>query len=196
MNNTEIEKKYIAQNKQGLIALLEERGSRLYKKHQTDDYYIPKHRNFLAEKYPFEWLRLRTEGDKFTLTYKHWYPEGIRETTHCDEFETTIGNKSNLELILKALDFKKMITVDKTRLAYEVRNFEIALDDVKDLGSFVEIEIKEDYNSIDDAIKQIDKLAKELELEELPENHPVRGGYILVLYKMKHGGNAKSKITN
>ncbi|GEM_PF-3640113 len=48
-----------------------------------------------------------------------------------------------LEKIFSALDFKKLITVDKKREVYLYKNeFEIAFDEVKNLGYFIEIEAK------------------------------------------------------
>ena len=38
--------------------------------YQKDSYYIPIHRNFLAEKYPYEWLRLRKSKKGIFITYK------------------------------------------------------------------------------------------------------------------------------
>jgi len=185
MKNTEIEKRFICKNKNSILKKLNNIAKQLYTNHQIDSYYIPKHRNFVAEKYPFEWLRLRRENNQYTLTYKHWYPERVKESTHCDEYETIIENGKNFEKILYVLDFKKIIVVDKKRTAYKLDKFEIAIDDVKDLGSFIEIEIKSKYNSIDEAIKKIYTLAKELDLKELAQDHPVRTGYPLPLYRKK-----------
>ncbi len=60
--------------------------------HHIDTYYNSAHKNFLKPKYPYEWLSLRKRGDKLTLNYKHWYPSGVKNTTHCDEYETNIDN--------------------------------------------------------------------------------------------------------
>ncbi|MBD3329834.1 class IV adenylate cyclase [Candidatus Dojkabacteria bacterium] len=183
MSNTEIEKRFYVKNRNALIGRLKEKGKKIYENHQIDSYYTPSHRNFVEERYPFEWLRLREQNKKYILTYKHWYPERVKESTHCDEFETSISDKSSFVRIIEALDFKKIVTVDKLRLAYSIKGFEVSIDEVKELGTFVEIEIKSEYNSIDDAIMKIYELAKELKLNELPKNHPVRTGYPLPLYR-------------
>lgn len=183
MANIEIERRFFIDDKVRLLGLLEIRGEKSYEIHQIDKYYTPQHRNFVEEKYPFEWLRIRREDKISTLTYKHWYPERVKESKYCDEFETSIGSNKNLESILKALDFKHVVTVDKVRLAYNVENFEVAIDDIRDLGAFIEIEFKGVSASVDDAIKEIYSFAKELDLKELPEDHPVRTGYPLSLYR-------------
>lgn len=185
MNNTEIEKKFIVPNKQKIIRMFEQKGTRVYKRRQIDEYYIPQHRDFLKEKHPFEWLRLRIEKNACTLTYKYWHAEGSDLPTYCDEFETSIGNRESFEQILKALDFKKVVVVDKVRIAYEIDNFEIAVDDIKGLGTFVEVEIKKGYDSVKDAMRQIDEFAQKLNLEEISDDHPVRLGYALALYRSR-----------
>lgn len=70
MKNTEIEKRFFAKDKSRLLKKLEATGKKIYENHQIDYYYIPSHRNFLEEKYPFEWLRLRDDQGKALLTYK------------------------------------------------------------------------------------------------------------------------------
>ena len=111
------------------------------------------------------------------------------ESTYCDEIETPLGDNSSFDKIIKALDFTKIVTVDKLRLSYLINGFEVSIDEVNELGTFVEIEIKSEYHSIDDAITKIYELAKKLELKELPKDHPVRTGYPLSLYRKLNGCN-------
>ncbi|MFH1332524.1 MAG: class IV adenylate cyclase [archaeon] len=116
---------------------------------QIDHYYVPAHRNFVGVKYPFEWLRVGVRGGKTIVNYKHFYPENEEKFTHCDEFSTEIENGEQLTKIMLALNFKKIVTVEKTREAYLYDNiFEVALDKVKDLGFFVEIEAKKDLGGV------------------------------------------------
>lgn len=133
MNNTEIEKRFYVENKDDLFKKLDEIATKQYSNHQIDSYYVPQHRNFLEEKYPFEWLRLRQEAGKHTITYKHWYPERVQESTHCDEYETVIEDGESFTNILEALNFTKVVEVNKLRVAYEYKGFEISVDQVKDL---------------------------------------------------------------
>lgn len=189
MENTEIEKRFYVKNKSDLLKKLSRVGKKIFENHQVDTYYSPSHRNFLNEKYPFEWLRLRDDQGKYVFTYKHWYPERVKESTHCDEYESKIDNIESFRKILKALNFDEVVVVDKKRTAYTIKNLEIAVDEVKDLGMFIEIEIKDHYQSVEDAIKQIFSLARKLGLEELAENHPVRTGYPLPLYIKRKDSN-------
>src|SRR5690606_8258692 len=51
-------------------------------------------------------------------------------------------NKDTARNIILALDFKLLTKVDKTRMKYLYNDFEISLDEVMGLGSFVEVEYK------------------------------------------------------
>lgn len=130
---------------------------------QSDDYFTPKHRNFVAPKYPFEWLSIRKRGDKAILNYKHFYPENVKTFTHCDEFETEIMGSDKLEKIFSALNFSRLVTVEKEREIYSYKDeFEISLDAVKELGNFIEIETIKDFGSIDAARKSLFEFAHSL----------------------------------
>lgn len=113
---------------------------------QIDQYYVPAHRYFLKVKPTEEWFRIREEKGIFSVNYKKWhYENGIG--IYADEFETSIGDKETYEKILEALNFKKIVTVDKTREKYNYKEYEVAFDAVVGLGDFVEIEWKGDQNT-------------------------------------------------
>src|SRR3989304_3855067 len=60
------------------------------------------------------------------INFKHWYPENTKYTTHCDEYETRIYDLNQLEKILNALNFEKIVTVKKKRRVYKYQDlFEI-----------------------------------------------------------------------
>ena len=134
--------------------------------HQIDEYFTPAHRNFVAPKFHFEWLSIRKRAGKSIINYKHYYPENVELTTHCDEFETEIENPDQLEKIFSALNFKKLVTVEKEREIYLYKDeFEIALDIVKELGYFIEIEAMKDFGSIEATREKVFEFAKNLEID-------------------------------
>ena len=151
---------------------------------QVDDYYTPKHRNFVEPKIPYEWLRIGKRGDKTILNYKHWYIDKEAGTgTHCNEFETHINDSEQMEKIFSSLDFKKLITVDKEREVYVFKDeFEIVLDVVKDLGHFIEIEAKKDLGSVEETRKKLFNLAKNLGIDI---SSPDKLGYPFALLQKK-----------
>lgn len=162
-NDTEIEIK-IKLDKDSFSKVKEnvENTAKFVKKvRQSDEYFTPAHRNFTEPKFPFEWLRIRKRGDKAILNYKHFHPDNAEVHTHCDEFEAEIKNPEGLKKIFSALNFKSLVTVDKEREAYNYGDeFEIALDIVKDLGYFIEIEMMKDFGSVEKARERLFRLAK------------------------------------
>ena len=57
-----------------------------------------------------------------------------------DEFETKVDDGLKIIKIFEALNFKAVVKVEKIRKIWEFGDYEIALDRVKGLGDFVEIE--------------------------------------------------------
>ncbi len=150
---------------------------------EIDEYFTPSHRNFVSPQFPYEWLRLRKRGSSAILTYKHFHPENVEKTTHCDEFESKVENDEQLQKILKALDFQKLITVDKSRITYHHKDeFEMALDTVQELGNFIEIEALKDFGSIEAARERLFEYAKQLGVDT--SNYDLRG-YPFMLLKKK-----------
>ncbi|OGM58350.1 hypothetical protein A3A75_04960 [Candidatus Woesebacteria bacterium RIFCSPLOWO2_01_FULL_39_10] len=143
--------------------------------HQVDDYFTPTQNSFLDEKYPFQWLSTRKRDQKIYLNYKHWHPEGRKYTTHCDEYEVEVSDENQIKNILIALKFQKITTVEKKRSVFLYqKSLEIALDQVKDLGFFVEVESVKNFGSVRKANKEILKFTKSLGLRG---TKPVPGGY-------------------
>ena len=149
----------------------------------SDDYYTPTQNSFLKHKYPYEWLTLRRRDGKVILNYKHWYPEGKKYTTHCDEYQTEVSVGSQLEKILKALRFKKIVTVEKKREIFTYNDiFEIGLDEVKDLGYFIEVECMKDLGGVKRSWEEIVKFTHNLGLKR---TKTIPGGYGLMLISKK-----------
>jgi|Deesub1362B_J571_1020462.scaffolds.fasta_scaffold05537_1 adenylate cyclase class 2 len=150
---------------------------------QVDEYFTPMHRNFVEPKFPFEWLSIRRRGNKVFLNYKHYYPENVEIATHCDEFETEIKDPEQLEKIFSVLDFKKLVTVEKEREIYIYNDeFEIALDRVKDLGFFIEIEAIKDFGSIEKTREKLFEIANFLGIDISKTD---KRGYPYLLMKKK-----------
>lgn len=150
---------------------------------QTDVYFTPVHRNFLESKFPFEWLSIRKRGNKTILNYKHFYPENVELTTHCDEFETEIDKSEQLEKMFSVLNLKKLITVEKEREVYIFNDeFEIALDTVKELGWFIEIEAIKDLGTVEATREKLFEFAENLGIDISKTD---KRGYPYLLMKKK-----------
>ena len=77
-----------------------------------------------------------------------------------------------------------MITVDKNREYWDCGRFEVALDKIKGLGSFIEVEAKNDFfkNNIEAKIECINFL-KKLGVKNVEKNHIKKGYPVLLLEK-------------
>ena len=173
MKNKEIEIQVELQNIKPLRDFLEERGKFLYESHQIDEYYTPAHRDFAAKKPVSEWLRIRREDQKpSSITYKKWhYDADGRNMCFCDEYETEIGDGGQMQKIFEALDLKRVTRVDKKRRCYTFKDYEIAIDEVKNLGSFVELEYKSEKEAEpDQIIKEMVSFLKTLNVGKILKN--------------------------
>jgi len=142
MSTIEIEIQVQIEHLAPLKAFLEKSAQFTGERQQIDEYYSPAHKDYLATKPVAEWLRLRQEGDRQSVTYKKWYYEANGKSTHADEYETSVAEVDKLRLIFQALDIKHLITVNKLRRTYRYEDYEIALDSIEGLGDFIEVEYK------------------------------------------------------
>lgn len=148
-NNIEIEIKVKVENVDTLKNFLQMHGTFKGEKQQIDEYFSPAHGDYMSVRPVNEWLRLRTADNKFSLDYKLWHRDEQGQSQYCDEIETGIDNINQARKLLTALHFHSIATVDKIRSAWMYEEYEVAIDEVKDLGTFVEIEYMGKDESID-----------------------------------------------
>lgn len=165
-NNIEIEIKFPLRNSAEAFSFLNKKAKLISKNiYQRDAYFTPTHRNFLAEKYPFEWLRLRKSPKGEFITYKHFHPEGAEKTDYCDEFETKVNSLEALEKMFNSLDFKELVVVEKKRTTWIFKNVEIVIDEVTDLGFYIELEITSAFDNPEEGKVYLYQLLKEWQIE-------------------------------
>lgn len=157
---TEIKIKITEKEYKTLLRFMKENAKFLKENNHIDTYYQPIYRKFLNKKEISEWLRIGKRGNKTILNYKNWH-----NNMFCDEYEVEIDNAQNLEKIFKVLDLEKIVVVDKKRKTYLYLNkYEVALDSVKNLGYFIELEVKNYTKDPIDEYSDLLKLAKSLKL--------------------------------
>lgn len=151
---------------------------------QIDTYYNSPARDFLAAKPVSEWLRIRKVPDGAELNYKNWHKaeRGVK-SVEADEFETFVGDPVALAKILEVLGFRRLVTVNKTRHAWDYRGTEIAIDEVADLGSFIEIEAQGEFRDKAEAKKHLYQVLKELKAQVGEQDY--KGYPYLLLEKLK-----------
>ncbi|HWQ67536.1 MAG TPA: class IV adenylate cyclase [Methanospirillum sp.] len=124
---------------------------------EHDTYYNAPHRDFGVTD---EALRLRRTEKKTTVTYKG--PKNtILGSKVRDELNLDIHDADTFVNIIRHLSFFPVADVIKEREYYQYGDFTISLDQVKDLGQFIEIELITE-NDAENAAIRVDKIAKEI----------------------------------
>ncbi len=146
---------------------------------QADTYYNAPHRNF--EKTD-EALRIRVEDGEAVLTYKGPKMDTVSKTRQ--EFQTVIKDTETMGNILSSLGFFPVATVTKKRKNFRLGDFFISLDEVRNLGDFIEIEmsVKDSWN-YEEKVESIFKLIEKLGISR---ESTIRSSYLeMVLEKTK-----------
>ena len=176
--NIEVEIKVRIDNLAEMREKVEKIGKLVKSIRQVDEYYAPVHRDFYnAKPHPFEFLRIRTNPDKVMLEYcKSVNKRDDGDYDYAEEYETEIKDPEEMRQILERLDFKKALVIDKHREYWLCGDIEIALDEIKDLGSFVEAEAKGDFTDFREAKNACFAMLKNLSIAD-PEKSEVKRSY-------------------
>jgi len=147
---------------------------------QVDTYYSHPERDFAATD---EALRTRRVDEKNFITYKGPKIDATTKTRREIEFEFAAGDSGaeRCDQLLYALGFRRVAEVSKSRQTSRLQRgaylIEIAVDDVQDVGRFVELEIAVDCEpELDGARIAVAALASELGLVDVE-----RRGYLDLL---------------
>jgi adenylate cyclase class 2 len=164
----EVEQKHRVTDEAALVARLQERGGSLEKPiEQADQYFAHPCRDFATTD---EALRIRVVGDESFVTYKG--PKLDTTTKTRREIELPLDAEdhdgSQFASLLAALGFTPVAVVRKRRRTFRITadNYEVdgAIDDLNELGCFVELEVQANDEHIEAAKRTIAKLAADLEL--------------------------------
>lgn len=140
------------------LSLLLKNGSNHTKKEQNDIYFSPKYRPFFG-------------GD-------------IDDDIHLEEHESEISDLEQVIKILECLGIEQVLTLHKVRNSFIYQDiFEISLDNVFDLGYFIEIEVKNNTLSVSDVNQKLKELTSSLGLSLSSRN---LDGYANMLYEKLH----------
>jgi predicted adenylyl cyclase CyaB len=81
--------------------------------------------------------------------------------------------------IIKTLNFQSLCRVNKKRAIYNIKDYEISLDKIVGLGSFVEMEYKGNKTiKVKDVVEEMKRFLKEKGCGKLEVNN---GGYAFML---------------
>ena len=159
----EIKIKISKEEYDSLNRIMKRDGKFLLESNQEDTYYHSDDKKDGINK----WLRIRKSGNKQILTYKNH-----NSNIYCEEYEVEIDSSDNLEKIFDAIGLNKIVVVNKNRRIYSYLNkYEVSLDTIYNLGYFIEIEIKKNF---DDYEKEYDELLKNSKMLGLDLNKIVQ----------------------
>lgn len=128
------------------------------KKHQIDYYFSPPHKSLVGKG-----LYFRVRHDALSGKSRLEYHKSLGKFTG-EEYEIDISDHNMMLHILRLLEFKPEVVIDKTRDTYKLDTINIELDIVKELGNFIEIEILNHDRK--EAEKTIFEMAKTLGIPE------------------------------
>ncbi|MEK6914294.1 MAG: class IV adenylate cyclase [Nanoarchaeota archaeon] len=153
------------------------------KKQTKFDQYFSLERAF----YPRKAFRIRSEEKDNIVNFKIWVKKFWKGGVVVkEEYEFKIKNKENFLALMKDLGFRKWINKIKISETYQHKKYKklnIELNEVKNLGYFIEIEYLAKKYEIDKARYLIKKTIKELNINENKINNT---GYTKMLWRKKH----------
>lgn len=173
-NLREVEIRFATKNRKVIEEKLLDMGAKIiYHGHIVDHWYAPDNIGSIQEKDKFYedakgyGIRIREQDNgytgKITTTLevkKLAYPPHHEV---CIEEELDVNGYNPTHNFLKLIGQKKITTLDKERLIYKHKNFKIAIDDIKNFKTGIELEVvtEDDHKEV---IIKMKKLAKELGL--------------------------------
>lgn len=129
---TEYEVRVLEIDKEQLVSKLEELGAKKEGEYFQRRYvydFIPKREN--------EWIRLRTNGFKTTLTYKNIKTGTIDGT---EELEIEVSDFEDTNKLLEVLGYKNKGFQENKRIRYILDNVEVDIDTWPMIPTYIEIE--------------------------------------------------------
>jgi adenylate cyclase class 2 len=123
-------------------------------------------------------LRIREQGDRIIFTYK----QNISGELDCLEKELDVSNGKTIREIIGMLGYSKSVEVEKIRRKTKYKELEICLDEVKELGFFIEVEkMTDDMN--DNGQKMQEELFDFLESIGVSKKNKMSQGYDSMIYE-------------
>jgi len=163
----EVEIRSIVRDAEAVEEKLKLAGSFKGEKVQIDEYFLHPSRDFFGKKNVREYLRIRQQKEKASLEY-HLAHLKEGKKTHSDEFVVGIEDAEKMRQLLLLLGFKEWVSVEKKRKVFECQDFEADLDEIKGLGTFLEIEAKKDFGGVEKTSEKCIAFLKEIGVKYEP----------------------------
>ncbi len=111
-------------------------------KNTIDEYYYDPKRDTLKpdkDNQLSHCLRVRSKNNEYSITYKDdVFDNG--KWLYSNEYETKVESVAMIKEIFNKLGLVKFIEINNKKETYIYNNYEIVIEDVKDLGIFMEVE--------------------------------------------------------
>lgn len=122
-------------------------------------------------------LRIREQDKKILFTLK----KNRSNELDCIEKELEVSNKDTLEDIFELLGYENTVEVHKKRIKTNYKDYEICLDQVDGLGSYIEVEKMSD----EEGEKVQNELFEFLQTLGVSKEDRVFNGYDTLIYLLK-----------
>ncbi|MDQ6986110.1 MAG: class IV adenylate cyclase [Candidatus Dojkabacteria bacterium] len=132
------------------------------------------------------YFRIRkTNQNEASVTLKLWQPDPEKpgHHTHCIEHEFKTSDLDSTRDLFQALGYTDITKVIKSREIYNYDVFEIVIDNVKELGIFIEVELKEEFNDPKAGHRKIKLFLKDTGIEKIKEQ---TRGYVSMFWNPEH----------
>jgi len=173
-----VELKDLEEIKKKLISL----GAKFFKEKKQDDIFFYKKGAENKVQGPGDFVLRIRESDKNTFTFKAL----TDRTGFWVEHETEISSPREMKIILEKTGFVEMTAMHKKRIPGELGEFELCLDDVKELGKFLEVALESEEGEKSER-KLVDFL-KKLEFDEKEIIHKGYGAMMFAKLGIKFDG--------
>jgi adenylate cyclase, class 2 len=133
----EVEVKYRVADLGALLSALERRGVALGEPlRQSDQAYAPAGWAYGDDRRGVPFARLRTVEGRHTFTVKR----PAENVLSCEEHETAVADRDQMHLAILAMGFWPTVRIVKTRRTGELGDLAVCVDELDDLGVFLEVE--------------------------------------------------------
>lgn len=129
-------------------------------------------------------LRIRSEQSIHTINAKIHRDSEL----DCQEIESRVDDPDAIAALLTLIGYKQVTTVSKRRVQAKAGKWSVCVDQVQDLGAFVEVELLTPYPAGDDEKQELTSF-----LRQITEGDEVQVGYdrmLLELGVQRRGGGS------
>lgn len=157
----EIELKFRVKNIEKIILFLEKNNCKVDAPiYQNDTIYVENLDNVESTEGSV-WLRIRKTNEIVELNYKKQSAKKMES----EEIEFEVNSFEKANLFLKALGFKKWVQVNRKRQYSKYQDYNICIDEVERLGTFIEIELLVNEQNDINYEEQLLNVAKEIGID-------------------------------